>query len=73
MDKTIEIAKNGLNRFYDEGFVRWPAEKLRAVFGNQDLRNEKIMRTLEEWRDAGYIELTKTNEQYLKMLKIIAD
>jgi hypothetical protein len=73
MDTTIEIAKNGLNRFHDEGFARWPAEKLRAVFGNQDLESENIMRVLEKWRDAGYIKLPKTNEEYLRMLKIIAD
>lgn len=73
MDKIIGIAKAGLNRFYDEGCVRWPEEKLKVVFGNRSLQDPEISEILEEWQIAGWVQLPKRKEEYLNMLTIIPD
>jgi hypothetical protein len=71
MDNIIEIAKAGLNRFYDEGYIRWPEDKLRTLFCNRGLQEPEIASALEEWKAGGCIELPKQTNEYLKMLTII--
>lgn len=71
MDTIIEIAKTGLNRFYDEGFVSWPEEKLRVLFSNHCLHNPEIERALESWAAQGWIKLHKGKEKYVEILSII--
>ncbi len=71
MDTIIEIAKAGLNRFYDEGYVRWPEEKLRVIFSNHSLQEPEIARTLENWETQGWIKLPKRKEEYVEVLTVI--
>ncbi len=73
MDTVIEIAKAGLNRFYDEGYVRWPEEKLRVVFSNRSLQEPGIERILESWAAQGWIKLPKRKEEYAEVLTLIPD
>lgn len=73
MNSILEIAKAGLNRFYDEGFTQWPEEKLKVVFSNQNLEGEEIQAVLKRWHAAGFIELPRQKHEYLKMLGIIAN
>lgn len=73
MSTTIEIAKAGLNRFYDEGYVCWPLGKLTVVFQNKRLEQPEIANELKRWEEAGWIKLPKTDAEYLIMLNIIPD
>jgi len=73
MDTIIEIAKAGLNRFYDEGYVRWPEEKLGVLFSNHSLQEPEIERALESWAAQGWIKLPKGKEKYVEILTIIPD
>lgn len=73
MNTIIEIAKAGLNRFYDEGYSRWPEEKLRVVFSNHSLQEPEIERTLESWAAQGWIKFPKRKEEYIEILTIIPD
>jgi hypothetical protein len=73
MDMIIEIAKAGLNRFYDEGCAHWPEEKLRVVFSNYSLEEPEIEMALENWAAQGWIKLPKRKEKYVEVLTIIPD
>jgi hypothetical protein len=73
MDTIIEIAKAGLNRFYDEGYVRWPEEKLRVLFSNHSLLEPEIERALGSWAAQGWIKLSKERREYIEVLTIIPD
>jgi len=65
MSTTTEIAAAGLNRFYDEGFTRWPEEKLRPLFSNADIESEAIQQELARWQEMGWIELPRRKDVYL--------
>ena len=73
MNTTIEIAKAGLNRFYDEGYVRWPEDKLTVVFGNHSLQEPAIAQALESWETQGWIKLPKRKAEYAVILAVIPD
>lgn len=67
----IEIAKAGLNRFYEEGYTRWPLDKLRTIFQKNDLESPEIAAALKEWEKSGWVQLPKTDEEYLVLLQLI--
>ena len=69
----IDIAKAGLNRFYDEGYTVWPKSKLQSLFSNHSLESEEVMSELLSWDKEKWINLRKEDNQYLIMLSIIPD
>jgi hypothetical protein len=73
MNSTISIAKAGLNRFYDEGYVTWPEDKLRVIFGNLSLDVPDVARVLLVWEGNGWIKLAKSRDSYITVLKPIGD
>jgi hypothetical protein len=73
MNKAIEIAIAGLNRFYDEGFTRWPEDKLIPLFSNRNLDDFDILNALSRWEGQGWVRIEKSSSCYLEVLSIIPD
>lgn len=73
MNPIIEIAKAGLNRFYEEGCVSWTEEKLRVIFGNHLLQEPEIEQVLQLWQANGWIKLSRRSEEYAVVMSIIPD
>lgn len=66
---AIRIGVSGLWRFYDDGFVRWPRNKLTPLFSNLDLEQPEIQKELESLEKKGLIKLLRTNDCYLEVLR----
>lgn len=64
-----EIIKAGFNRFYSEGYVKWPEENIRKIFDGV-LENEEInfLKSLEE---KGYIDFVGKGDCYVLILSKI--
>lgn len=64
-------ARAGINRFFDEGFTRWPKNKLSVLFDNRPLETEEIQAILTSWEKSGFIRLRKNTDVYFEVLKQI--
>jgi len=68
MESAIRIGISGLWRFYDDGFTRWPRNKLMPLFSNIDLGQPEVQKALESLERQGQIKLKRTTECYLEVL-----
>ena len=70
MDKTkvIQIAERGLWRFYDEGYYRWPYDKLQSLYQNIELADQEIQSALLALEKQGYIKIIGQKECYIEVL-----
>lgn len=67
--KNIEIGLSGIWRFYDEGFTRWPYDKLASVFSNMNLEHPEIQRQFRALESQGFIKLHKKGECYIEVIR----
>lgn len=67
-----ETAKAGLARFFDEGYTKWPEDKLRVIFANRDLNDPDVQSLLSNWLALGIVELPRRADCYLIMRKAFA-
>jgi hypothetical protein len=73
IQKKIAIAAAGIDRFYDEGFTRWPEEKFRVLFAGTALEEKEIQRVLTFWEQSGAIKIWRDAERFVEVLQPIAD
>lgn len=64
----IEIAERGLWRFYDEGYYRWPREKLQSFYSNTSLDNPEVKKSLSYLEKKGFIKLVREADCYIEVL-----
>ena len=68
---VIEIAKAGLNRFFSEGYTKWPEDKLLALFDNRPMSDPIVKKTIEAWENEGAVVLHRKHNNYLEILRQI--
>lgn len=71
-DYVVE-AIAGINRFYGEGYTKWPQSQLVMAFGGRSLRTKEIDNTLLDLERSGFIRLHKQVDCYLEVLQKIVD
>ena len=69
MKRIIEIGLNGMWRFYDEGFTRWPQDKLAPLFSNTNLEHPEIQAEFRSLEAQGFIRLNKKEDCYLEVIR----
>ena len=55
MRKKIAIAAAGIDRFYDEGYTKWPEDRFRVLFTGSALEEKAIQEALRTWEASGAI------------------
>ena len=70
--EKIAIATAGINRFYDEGFTKWPEEKFRVLFAGAALEEEEIQQALTIWEQAGAIRIKREAACFVEVLHPIS-
>ena len=68
---SIEIAKAGINRFWDEGYTKWPRAKLQSLFLNKSLDGDQVQEAFSDWENEGYIRIILESDVYIEVLKPI--
>ncbi|MCP4088491.1 MAG: hypothetical protein GY746_01675 [Gammaproteobacteria bacterium] len=70
MRSALEIAKAGIDRFYFEGYTKWPKSKFQQLLGPHiNLDDQRIRYTLLAWENAGIIQYIDTEDVYICILK----
>jgi hypothetical protein len=68
-EQMIRILRAGLDRFYSEGFYKWPRSKLTALFHrDSDLENEDVQAALTQWEHQGIVRVQRKEDCYLEVL-----
>ena len=70
---AMQIGVRGLYRFYDDGFTRWPRNKLVPLFSNLDLDHPEIQREFQELEKQGVLKISRTEDCYLEVLRVPVD
>ena len=65
----IEIGLRGMWHFYDDGFTRWPYEKLAPLFSNINLDHPEIQREFQSLENQGFVKLYKKQDCYLEVIR----
>ena len=68
--RAVQIAEAGLWRFFDEGYTRWPQEKLVSLFSNQHLDHPVIQNHIGALEKQGLVKIFGTKDCYLEVLKV---
>lgn len=65
---TIAIAAAGIDRFFDEGYTKWPEDKFRVLFAGATLEEEEIQQALDTWEKAGAIRIRREEVCFVEVL-----
>jgi hypothetical protein len=66
---AVRTGISGLWRFYDDGFTRWPINKLAALFSNLDLEHPEIQKELRRLQKEGLLKLHGKTDCYLEVIQ----
>ena len=66
---AVRTGISGLWRFYDDGFTRWPRNKLAPLFSNLDLEHPEIQKELCRLQEEGLVKLHGKADYYLEVIR----
>ena len=68
--ESLRIVQAGLERFYGEGYVRWPRNKFEAIFPpGLSLDEPAVAEQLADWERRGFIKLNHTGDPFVTVLR----
>jgi hypothetical protein len=70
--RKVAVAAAGIDRFYDDGFTKWPEEKFRVLFTGAALEEEAIQAALHRWEKSGAIKIWRDSTCFVEVLRPIA-
>lgn len=73
IQRLLNHAKDGLNRFYADGYTKWPKATFQKMFGEVNIANPHIQSVLHEWEAAGLIRFVGRDDYYIEVLEQFPD
>ena len=73
IQRRIEVASSGINRFFDEGYTRWPESKFRSLFQGVPLENPEVAAAIALWVANGSLSISNPRDPVFEILKLIND
>ena len=73
IETKIAIAAAGIDRFFDDGFTKWPEEKFRVLFAGAALEEDLIQKALLTWEARGAMARRSRVDCFVEVLHPISD
>lgn len=68
----IAIAATEMDRFFDEGFTKWPEENFPVLLAGAAPEEDAISKALDTWEKAGAIRITREEACFVEVLRPIS-
>ena len=68
IEKGISCAAAGIDRFFDEGYTKWPEDKFRVLFCGAALEEDAVQNILAVWEKSGAIKIRREPNCFVEII-----